>query len=48
MDNWNPIIAETYVKRLPWWQVYVAEAFGVALVVTLVWFVTAVVLSFGE
>lgn len=45
MDPWNPWIAETHIKRVPWWQVYVAQAFSVLLIVTLVWFVASVALS---
>jgi hypothetical protein len=33
MDTWNPILAETHVKRVPWWQAFALEAaFVVALV----------------
>ena len=43
MDDWNPIMAETYVKRLPWWHVVALEAFGILLAITIVWLFVVVV-----
>lgn len=45
MDEWNPVLAETYVKRVPLWRVAVGYAGLVLAVVALTWVAAVIVLS---
>lgn len=45
MDMWNPIMAETYVKRVPFWQAALVLAGGVALVLAVIFAVTVMLFS---
>lgn len=45
MDNWNPILAETHVKRVPFWQMLLAEATAVVAVIAAAWVAAVLILS---
>lgn len=45
MDNWNPILAETHVKRVPLWHVAVAYAGMVVTVLASTWVAAVIILS---
>lgn len=45
MDTWNPIIAETHVKRVAFWQALAAEALLGLAVVVIVWLLVVAVFS---
>lgn len=45
MDNWNPILAETHVERVPFWQVLAGLALFVLAVVSGTWCLAVLVLS---
>lgn len=45
MDHWNPIIAETYIKREPWWAVIFRLALDALLVV---WLLAVFLLSLDK
>lgn len=45
MDPHNPIIAETYIKREPWWAVIFKLVSDALLLVVGVWLLTVLLLS---
>jgi hypothetical protein len=45
MDNWNPIIAEAYVKRVSVWRIAAAQALLVVAVMAAVWCAAVLMLS---
>lgn len=45
MDNWNPILAEQHVKRVPFWQMALAEAVAVLVVIAVAWAAAVLILS---
>lgn len=45
MDPYNPIVAETYIKREPWWAVASKLVMDALLVVVVVWLLAVVLLS---
>lgn len=47
-DNYNPLIAEAYVKRVSVWRVAAAQALLVVAVVTAVWVAAVLVLSLSK
>lgn len=48
MDDWNPILAEAYVKRVSIWRVAAAQALLVVAVVAAVWCAAVLVLSLSK
>lgn len=48
MDEWNPILAEAYVKRVSVWRVAAAQALLVLAVVVAVWCAAVLVLSLSR
>lgn len=48
MDAWNPILAETYVKRVRFWRVLTAQALLVVAVVAAVYVAAVLVLSLSK
>lgn len=45
MDTWNPILAETHVKRVPFWRVAIAYAGMVVAVMAGTWVAAVIFLS---
>lgn len=45
MDNWNPILAETHVKHVPFWRVLAGYALLVAAVLAGTWVAAVIFLS---
>lgn len=45
MDTWNPILAETHVKRVPFWRLAVAYAGMIFAVVASTWVAAVILLS---
>lgn len=45
MDSHNPIIAETYIKREPWWAVVFKIVSDALLLVVAVWLLAVLLLS---
>lgn len=48
MDEWNPILAEAYVKRVSVWRVLAAQALLVVAVVAAVWCAAVLVISLSK
>lgn len=48
MDEWNPILAEAYVKRVSIWRVAAAQALLVVATMTAVWCLAVLVLSLSK
>lgn len=45
MDPWNPMLAEIYVKRVPFWQLAIALMGGVAVLLAAIFAVTVMLFS---
>lgn len=45
MDTWNPLLAETYVKRVPFWQAALVLAGCIALLLAVIFTVTVMLFS---
>lgn len=45
MDPWNPVLAEIYVKRVPFWQAALALASGIAVLLATIFAVTVMLFS---
>lgn len=48
MDDWNPILAESYVKRVSIWRVAAAQALLVVATVAAVWCLAVLMLSLSR
>lgn len=45
MDPYNPIIAQTYVKRVPFWHMLASLAVSVLILLGTIWAVTVIIFS---
>lgn len=45
MDTWNPIIAQTHVKPVPWWQLLLVELVAIAAMLGSGWLLIVAVFS---
>lgn len=45
MDCWNPIMAETYIKRVPLWKAVAVFILSIPLLLVVMWAVTVFLFS---